>query len=177
MGYSLRDVREPLVASSFDTTHSRALTSLTRNRQGCFIGCPECDHMSGRRQTDLCGLGVKATVNDPLQRSLNRAAVAGSPEDIYRHNPWRRPGSAPVAGACGLAGGTPWGADAPEAGDYENTTYAHHGMNGTDLKPMPTGTVWKLGSQVQVNCAWSRFGICPSSCCTHITGVIHNEIC
>jgi hypothetical protein len=25
--------------------------------QGCFIGCPECDHKSGRRQTDLCKKG------------------------------------------------------------------------------------------------------------------------
>ena len=25
--------------------------------QGCFIGCDECDHKSGRRQIDLCGKG------------------------------------------------------------------------------------------------------------------------
>ena len=30
---------------------------LGRYSQGCFIGCPECDHESGRRQTDLCKLG------------------------------------------------------------------------------------------------------------------------
>merc|ERR1712086_162528 len=76
--------------------------------QGCFIGCPTCDHMSGRRQTDLCGNGMKATINDPKYRSVNRNATAGSPEDIYRHNPWRAPGSAPLADVCGLAGGTPW---------------------------------------------------------------------
>jgi hypothetical protein len=64
--------------------------------QGCFIGCDECDHMSGRRQTDLCKKGKKATVNDPMQRSVNRNATAGSPEDIYRHNPWRAPGNAPI---------------------------------------------------------------------------------
>ena len=56
--------------------------------QGCFIGCPECDHASGRRQTDLCGLGKRATVNEPRFRSVNRNATAGSPQDIYRHNPW-----------------------------------------------------------------------------------------
>jgi hypothetical protein len=50
--------------------------------QGCFIGCPECDHMSGRRQVDLCGLGFKATINDPMLRSVNRDAAAGSPEDM-----------------------------------------------------------------------------------------------
>ena len=25
--------------------------------QGCFIGCDACDHVSGRRQTDLCKKG------------------------------------------------------------------------------------------------------------------------
>ena len=50
--------------------------------QGCFIGCPACDHMSGRRQTDLCGLGKNATLNDPMLRTVNRNATAGSEEDI-----------------------------------------------------------------------------------------------
>lgn len=138
--------------------------------QGCFIGCPACDHTSGRRQTDLCGRGFQATINDPMHRSVNRAALAGSPQDIYRHNPWRAPGFAPVAGACGLAGGTPWGPDAPEAGFYTNTTFAHHGMNGTDLPPMPTGTVWKIGGTATVT--WNvrnnhgggySYRLCPAS--------------
>ena len=54
-------------------------------------------------------------------------------------SPWRAPGAAPVANACGLAGGTPWGSDAPEEGKYVNTSFAHHGMAGTDLPPLPTG--------------------------------------
>ena len=78
--------------------HARTRATHITLAQGCFIGCPSCDHVSGRRQTDLCGLGMKSTVNDPALRSLNRAAIAGSPQDIYRHNPWRSPGSAPVAG-------------------------------------------------------------------------------
>ena len=57
--------------------------------QGCFIGCPTCDHLSGRIQKDLCGLGMQATLNDPKYRSVNREALAGSEQDIYRHNPWR----------------------------------------------------------------------------------------
>merc|ERR1719174_3022199 len=75
--------------------------------QGCFIGCPSCDHLSGRRQTDLCGLGKKATLPD-YARSVNLNATRGSALDIYQHNPWMAPGSAPVADACGLAGGSPW---------------------------------------------------------------------
>lgn len=126
--------------------------------------------MSGRRQTDLCGSGKKATINDPSQRSVNRNATAGSEQDIYKHNPWRAPGSAPIANACGLAGGTPWGQNVAEAGDYVNTTYAHHGMSGTDLPPMPTGVVWKRGGTAEVT--WSmrnnhgggyQYRLCPTS--------------
>ena len=107
--------------------------------------------MSGRRQTDLCKSGKESTVNDPMLRSVNRNAKAGSPEDIYRHNPWRAPGNAPIADVCGLAGGTPWGANALEAGDYVNTTYAHHGTRGSTLPKMPTGTVWKIGGEATVS--------------------------
>ena len=74
--------------------------------------------------------------------SVNRNATRDGKYDIYRcltppvteplnsgmlrcrHNPWRAPGYAPVADACGLAGGTPWGGDAPEEGRYENTVSA-----------------------------------------------------
>jgi hypothetical protein len=76
---------------------------------------------------------------------VNRNATAGSPEDIYKHNPWRAPGTAPVANACGLAGGTPWAQEGVEAGDYTKTKYAHHGMSGTELQPLDTGVVWTIG--------------------------------
>jgi len=140
--------------------------------QGCFIGCKECDHMSGRRQIDLCDSGQNATVNDPLQRSVNRGAEAGSPEDIYKHNPWRYPGNAPVADVCGLAGGTPWGPDAPEAGDYVNTSFAHHGTRGSTLGPLPdyTPPKWTIGGQAMVT--WQirnnhgggyQYRLCPAT--------------
>ena len=38
--------------------------------------------------------------------AVNRNAERNSIYDIYRHNPWRAPGYAPVANPCGLAGGT-----------------------------------------------------------------------
>jgi len=123
--------------------------------QGCFIGCPTCDHTSGRRQIDLCGLGKEATLNDPKYRSVNRNATAGSAQDIYKHNPWRAPGSAPVGNACGFAGGTPWLPEGPEAGDYTMTKFAHHGMSGTDLKPLPgkaggSQATWQIGGTAEV---------------------------
>ena len=117
--------------------------------QGCFIGCPECDHWSGRRQTDLCGLGKKPTLPD-YARSINRNATPNSVYDIYRHNPWRAPGNAPIADVCGLAGGTPWGTNAPEAGQFTNTSNAHHGTNGSTLPRLPTNTTWKIGGEATV---------------------------
>ena len=52
--------------------------------QGCFIGCPTCDNESGRRQTDLCGLGKKQTLTDVKYWSVNRDAVPFSEDDIYQ---------------------------------------------------------------------------------------------
>lgn len=117
--------------------------------QGCFIGCDECDHVSGRRQTDLCKKGFVGKLPH-YAISVNRGVTRDSPYDIFRHNPWRAPGYAPVADACGLAGGTPWGAYAPEEGCYLNTTHAKHGMRGSDLPEMPTGTVWQAGGEAEV---------------------------
>jgi len=117
--------------------------------QGCMIGCSSCDHVSGRRQTDLCGLGKKPT-NNGEARSLNFNATPNAPNDIYKHNPWRAPGAAPVADACGLAGGTPWGTNSPEEGVYTNTSLAHHGMKGTKLPSLMQGAVWTIGGEATV---------------------------
>ena len=117
--------------------------------QGCSIGCPECDHISGRVQKDICGLGMKATL-PAYARSLNLASTPGSPEDIYKHNPWRAPGAAPIADVCGLAGGTPWAAEVGNAGDYTTTKFAHHGMNGSLLPKLDTGVRWQLGKTAEV---------------------------
>jgi len=131
--------------------------------QGCFIGCDECDHASGRRQVDLCGGGKVGTLPERF-RSLNRDAEFLSELDIYQHNPWRAPGNAPTADPCGLAGGSPYAAEGLEAGDYTATVYAHHGMNGTALNPLPAAAgeaadsgggggsqaTWTLGGEAEV---------------------------
>ena len=41
--------------------------------QGCFIGCDECDHTSGRRQIDLCGKGKVGTLPEQF-RTVNRVS-------------------------------------------------------------------------------------------------------
>jgi len=120
--------------------------------QGCFIGCPTCDNLSGRAQYDICHMGKNATLNDPQLRTVNRRSPAGSALDIYKHNPWRAPGNAPVSDPCGLAGGTPWTEDVSEWGEYATTTHAQHGDHGTLLpKNSSLGiATWKIGSEVEV---------------------------
>ena len=118
-------------------------------QQGCFIGCEQCDSLSGRVQSDICRSGKEPTINDPELCTVNRRNVGHPTLDIYKHNPWRAPGSAPVMDSCGLAGGTPWGADVAEAGDYINTTIARHGDRGSKVLPKSDAhTVWKIGEEV-----------------------------
>eukprot|EP00090_Calanus_glacialis_P028498 TRINITY_DN45762_c0_g1_i1.p1 TRINITY_DN45762_c0_g1~~TRINITY_DN45762_c0_g1_i1.p1 ORF type:complete len:389 (+),score=86.00 TRINITY_DN45762_c0_g1_i1:65-1168(+) len=139
-------------------------------QQGCSIGCPSCDSVNGRQQVDLCGLGKKATINDPELRTVNREAVAGSIYDIYKHNPWRAPGSAPTVDACGLAGGTPWTENVPEWGEYVNTTFAKHGDKGSKLPEVPTNVLWLVGGTAEVT--WQitanhgggyQYRLCPAA--------------
>ena len=81
---------------------------------------------------------------------------------------------APTANACGLAGGTPWGAEVGEAGDYTNTTFAHHGMKGTDLKPLYTEVSKRARlSYVNITC-FSLQGMCMY---LYATWYVHVFIC
>ena len=100
---------------------------------------------------DRCDSGMKATVNDPLHRTINRDAVAFSVEDWTRFNPWRAPGSAPVYDACGRASGGPHVTSGE--GVYTTTKYAKVGDVGSKLPRLPSGAVWKTGSTVETK--WS----------------------
>ena len=119
---------------------------------GCTIGCKECDggSMGGANPNgkDRCGSGMKATINDPKYRTLNRDVPAGSAQDWTRFNPWRAPGNAPVFDPCGRAGGA--AQPTPGHGEFTNTTYAKFGDMGSKVLPRyPTGTVWEAGSAVE----------------------------
>jgi hypothetical protein len=74
---------------------------------------------------------ANATINDPLERTYNRGALAGSDADIYKHNPWRAPGTAPVFDACGMAGGN----TVMEGGEakYSAAKFAQQGTLGSEL--------------------------------------------
>ena len=69
----------------------------------------------------------------------NIAAPCNTDKDIYKHNPWRAPGTAPVFDPCGKAGGGYPGAEGPGAADFINTSLAKHGDLGSEvLKPGPS---------------------------------------
>ena len=120
--------------------------------QGCTIGCARCVDVGANPNTeDLCNSSTPATVNAPEHRTFNRDVEAGSDADVYKHNPWRAPGLAPVYDACGMAGGAPT-AHAGE-GQYATTVYARQGDYGSALPPMPSGVVWRGGDRVEAK--WS----------------------
>jgi hypothetical protein len=139
---------------------------------GCSIGCKECDGGEGGFANpnikDRCGSGKKATVNDPLYRTINRDAEAFSEDDWTRFNPWRAPGSAPVYDPCGRASGGPHATSGH--GEFTNTKFANIGDMGSKLPKMPSGAVWEVGSVVET--MWSlranhgggyQYRLCPLS--------------
>jgi lytic starch monooxygenase len=130
---------------------------------GCTIGCSHCTGNGSRIfNNDICGSGLNATVTDPQHRTLNRRAQANTPEDVYRYNPWRRPGNAPSFDPCGMAGGQ-WTPDIAGA-EYRTTVNAKMGDLGSKvLKKLPTGVVWERGGLAEVSIyIKTNHGVSPS---------------
>ena len=125
--------------------------------QGCTIGCPTCDGVSPRSFKDLCGLGMKATVCDPRMRTYATDTACNTDGDLYRYNPWRAPGTAPVFDPCGKAGGGvgPASAARPSgAAFFTNTSHNVLGDLGSEvLPPTPSMASWSRGAVVEAT--WS----------------------
>lgn len=122
--------------------------------QGCTPGCTRCDHNGTRMPNwDHCADTRKSPyvpTLDPKYRSANRNATPGSVEDIWKYQPWRSPGLAPVDDPCGMAGGSP--IPVFNGGEYTTTKYAKQGDLGTKvLQPRPTGIVWNRGGVANVS--------------------------
>eukprot|EP00041_Stephanoeca_diplocostata_P007815 m.112842 g.112842 ORF g.112842 m.112842 type:complete len:390 (-) comp17044_c0_seq1:271-1440(-) len=114
--------------------------------QGCTIGCSKCDGNGTRLPNfDHCPHeSINATLNLPKYRTANQLAVPGSEQDIFKFNPWRAPGKAPVFDSCGMAGGNYF--EVFNAGAYNTTKFAKQGDLGSKVLPKrPSGTVWKRG--------------------------------
>ena len=141
--------------------------------QGCTIGCDRCDG-DGRRfpNYDHCpGAPNKPppTYLDKRWWTANQNATPGSYADIFKFNPWRAPGKAPVFDACGMAGGNP--TEVFNAGAYNTTKFAKQGDLGSEvLAPRPSGTVWKRGGtatarwqQTAAHGGGYQYRLCPAS--------------
>lgn len=84
------------------------------------------------------------TIDDATKQNW----CTGTTFDIFKFNPWRAPGKAPVFDSCGMAGGR-W-TEAFNAAAFNTTRFAKMGDLGTKvLPPRPTGTVWKRGGHRQ----------------------------
>lgn len=155
---------------------------MSKFSNGCAIGCDSCDgstrgpiplftgtgsgpltpvpgHIdtgTGKpvQQEPICEKPLPATVCDPKQRTVNTGAKCGSADDFYYYSPWRRPGSAPVIDACGIAGGRIPGQGSGSYGAvYQNTTHAKQGDRGSLLPHFPSSIEWTAGDTVEV--AWT----------------------
>ena len=123
--------------------------------QGCTIGCEACDGQGQRYPSwDHCPGTQKpqsfidGTYLDKKWWTANQNATPGSYQDIWRFNPWRAPGHAPVFDACGMAGGVKH--EVFNAGAYNTTVYAKQGDLGSKvLAARPSGTVWRRGATVK----------------------------
>lgn len=116
---------------------------------GCTPGCKQCDGNGNRYPNfDHCPDEVKdLKPSDYLLKEYwtgDKTWEEGTSYDIFKFNPWRAPGKAPVFDSCGMAGGR-W-TEAFNAAAFNTTKFAKMGDLGSKvLKPRPTGTVWKLG--------------------------------
>lgn len=146
-----------------------------------YFGSPKAALQDARLATakdSVCQIGI--IVQTPAQNhssprwpkkywSANINATAGGPHDIWKFQPWRSPGLAPVTDPCGMAGGNPYAMY--NGAEYTPTQYAKPGDLGSYvLKPRDMGTVWKAGGTVNVS--WYiafnhgggyKYRICPKS--------------
>ena len=144
--------------------------------QGCTIGCEACDGQGQRYPSwDHCPGTTKpsnfvdGTYLDKKWWTANQNAAPGSYEDIWRFNPWRAPGHAPIFDACGMAGGVQ--TEMFNAGAYNTTAFAKQGDLGSEVLPArPSGTVWTRGGVAKTRWQMTarhgggyQYRICPKA--------------
>jgi len=114
--------------------------------QGCSPGCKTCTGENGHTTQPLCDNWMPPTNNDTRTRTEDPTDPTS-----YLYTPWRAPGFAPVADACGLAGGTlPAHAGGGVAVFYP-TPFAKQGDKGSEvLKKGLAMETWVAGTSVEV---------------------------
>eukprot|EP01052_Picozoa_sp_SAG31_P022908 SAG31_NODE_1849_length_7088_cov_2.647446_1_plen_247_part_00 len=126
--------------------------------QGCNIGCSRCT-TNGSRIPNWDQCPAEREAGTALRRgtllrkywSTNQNATEGSPQDIWKWNPWRAPGRAPVSDPCGMAGGSPiekyngamYNTTTHTGADGQTYTLAQGMLGSVALRPRPSGAVWR----------------------------------
>jgi len=148
-------VIEPYTCSCFNgTSECDSAQSCFWFSQGTSIGCsnatgngtriPNLDHCPQERPAGFDPLLMEGALH-PKYRTVNLNSTPGAIDDIWKYNPWRAPGKAPLADSCGMAGGNTF--EVFNAGAYNDTENAKQGDLGTKvLPPRPSGTVWHRGT-------------------------------
>ena len=122
--------------------------------QGCTPGCESCDSQGQRiANWDHCNATRKTPFKPTLAKkywTANRNATEMSEHDIWKFQPFRSPGMAPLSDVCGMAGGSP--EPVFNGGEYTPTKYGKQGELGSlVLKERPTGIVWRSGGLANVS--------------------------
>jgi len=141
---------------------------------GCTPGCKACDGNGNRYPNfDHCPTETKdLKPTDMLSKDYwtgDKTWEEGTSYDIFKYNPWRAPGKAPVLDSCGMAGGRL--TEAFNAAAYNTTKFARMGDLGSKvLQPRSTGTVWKRGSTAKARWQLTAnhgggyiYRLCPAS--------------
>jgi len=141
---------------------------------GCTPGCKACSGNGNRYPNfDHCPNETKnLKPSDYLLKEYwtgDKTWPEGTSYDIFKFNPWRAPGKAPVFDPCGMAGGR-W-TEAFNAAAFNSTRFAKMGDLGTKvLKPRPTGTIWQRGGRAKTRWQMTAnhgggyiFRLCPAT--------------
>ena len=125
-------------------------------QQGCSPGCKTCTGTNGHTTKPLCSTFMEPT-------NVNASTRTEDPTDpkSFHYSPWRSPGHAPVADACGLAGGTSVAHQGPGEAVFTPNGVAKQGDKGSEVLPKgPPQEIWKAGTAVEVS--WGiRFNRAP----------------
>ena len=156
-------------------------TSLCENGQACFWfsngctpGCKACDGNGNRYPNfDHCPDEAKDLRDGDLLLKKywtgDKTWQENTTYDIFKFNPWRAPGKAPVFDSCGMAGGR-W-TEAFNAAAFNTTQFAKMGDLGSAvLAPRPTGTTWVRGATARTRWQLTAnhgggyiFRLCPAA--------------
>lgn len=113
-------------------------------QQGCSIGCPKCTGASCNTE-NCCNVTMKPTLPESLRTYMDIPVLG----DVFKHNPWRAPGFAPVESPCGLAGGGYGKPDIPNGGIPPSGL--KRGFDGRNLSKAQSPLEWHAGSVQEVS--------------------------